>query len=500
MSDSPLIRDIEPPADLLAQWQGQVRTMADQPVVDEQDNTASLLAQLRIVADDLARPPRHDGGPKLIAAVSEAREPVMNAPTDFTVDDNHRPRAGYDNEAAAVLAASIAASNDRLSSGVTRLEAVVAVAANTVGGASASNAAMLEELRAQVDILQAGMRQMQTEIAESRTEIRAGATEVGTTRDQFIAAANEIRTHFVSAVGAAEGVNLTLSAEMLPRVDAALREIHSGAATLAAVRAEFAQASNAAQAQFVDAATVLRDAREQFATVANDARTNLVDALDMARTVNAKLSGEALPAVTQIVKDLRERSDAISLELKQQVDQQTKHQTELEAQLQEARARERAAQAREQEAREKETESRATAEQARAKEEEARAAVELARKSEAETRESADAAALQRAIGMLSVLEALDEAMTSLSGRADSASLNRLRHFERQARDMAKLVELEEIATNGAAEPGHHEIAARRIGTAAAGTIVDVRARGYTFRGRVVRPAQVVVSEPATGR
>jgi molecular chaperone GrpE (heat shock protein) len=115
----------------------------------------------------------------------------------------------------------------------------------------------------------------------------------------------------------------------------------------------------------------------------------------------------------------------------------------------------------------------------------------------AEAREEIDGerrGALQRAIGMLSVLESLDDLVASLNGRADDASIGRIRRFEREARTMAQLVELEEISTEGAVDPDLHEIVSTVGGTARAGAIVEVRQRGYVFRGRVVRPAQVVVS------
>jgi molecular chaperone GrpE len=108
--------------------------------------------------------------------------------------------------------------------------------------------------------------------------------------------------------------------------------------------------------------------------------------------------------------------------------------------------------------------------------------------------EAENAAALQRAIGMLSVLESLDDVVESLNGETSDASIDRIDHFEREARAMAQLVELEEIPTDGAVNPDLHEIVSTVGGSARAGTIVEVRQRGYTFRGRVVRPAQVVVS------
>ncbi|MDB4876561.1 MAG: molecular chaperone GrpE [Gemmatimonadetes bacterium] len=115
----------------------------------------------------------------------------------------------------------------------------------------------------------------------------------------------------------------------------------------------------------------------------------------------------------------------------------------------------------------------------------------------AEAREQIDGesrGALQRAIGMLSVLESLDDVVASVNGRADDASIGRIQRFEREARAMAQLVELEEIPSEGAVDPDLHEIVSTVGGTARAGSIVEVRQRGYTFRGRVVRPAQVVVS------
>jgi len=102
--------------------------------------------------------------------------------------------------------------------------------------------------------------------------------------------------------------------------------------------------------------------------------------------------------------------------------------------------------------------------------------------------------ALQRAIGMLSVLESLDDVIVTLRLKPDRRSVARLQHFEREARKMAGLVELEEIAVVGCVDPDQHEIVSTVGGTARVGTIVEVRQRGYMFRGRILRRAQVVVS------
>jgi molecular chaperone GrpE (heat shock protein) len=113
--------------------------------------------------------------------------------------------------------------------------------------------------------------------------------------------------------------------------------------------------------------------------------------------------------------------------------------------------------------------------------------------------EAEEGAALQRAIGMLSVLESLDDVVDALSGQADDPTADRICQFEREARAMARLVELDEIATEGAVDPDFHEIVSTVGGTTRAGAIVEVRQRGYTFRGRIVRRAQVVVSARGRG-
>jgi molecular chaperone GrpE (heat shock protein) len=102
--------------------------------------------------------------------------------------------------------------------------------------------------------------------------------------------------------------------------------------------------------------------------------------------------------------------------------------------------------------------------------------------------------AMQRAIGMLSVLESLDDVVATLRIKPDRRSVARLQHFEREARKMARLVELDEISTVGCVDPDQHEIVSTVGGKARTGTIVEVRQRGYTFRGRILRRAQVVVS------
>lgn len=102
--------------------------------------------------------------------------------------------------------------------------------------------------------------------------------------------------------------------------------------------------------------------------------------------------------------------------------------------------------------------------------------------------------ALQRAIGMLSVLESLDDVIVTLRLKPDRRSVARLQHFEREARKMAALVELEEIPVVGCVDPDQHEIVSTVGGKARTGTIVEVRQRGYMFRGRILRRAQVVVS------
>jgi molecular chaperone GrpE (heat shock protein) len=110
-------------------------------------------------------------------------------------------------------------------------------------------------------------------------------------------------------------------------------------------------------------------------------------------------------------------------------------------------------------------------------------------------RDAEKATALQRAIGMLSVLESLDDVVAGLEGKSDSDSLKRLQHFERQTREMARLVELEDIPVDGFVDPTRHEVVSTVRGSAARGMIVDLRQRGYSFRGRVVRPAQVIAAE-----
>ncbi len=110
------------------------------------------------------------------------------------------------------------------------------------------------------------------------------------------------------------------------------------------------------------------------------------------------------------------------------------------------------------------------------------------------TREAEWEGALQRAIGMLSVLESLDDVIATLRIKPDRRSVSRLQHFEREAREMARLVELEEIATIGCVDPDQHEIVSTVGGTVRTGTIVELRQRGYMFRGRILRRAQVVVS------
>jgi molecular chaperone GrpE (heat shock protein) len=110
------------------------------------------------------------------------------------------------------------------------------------------------------------------------------------------------------------------------------------------------------------------------------------------------------------------------------------------------------------------------------------------------SREAEWEGALQRAVGMLSVLESLDDVIATLRIKPDRRSVARLQHFEREARDMARLVELEEITTVGCVDPDQHEIVSTVGGKARTGTIVELRQRGYMFRGRILRRAQVVVS------
>lgn len=110
------------------------------------------------------------------------------------------------------------------------------------------------------------------------------------------------------------------------------------------------------------------------------------------------------------------------------------------------------------------------------------------------SREAEWEGAMQRAIGMLSVLESLDDVMTALRLKPDRRSVASVQHFEREARKMAKLVELDEISTVGCVDPDQHEIVSTVGGKARTGTIVEVRQRGYMFRGRILRRAQVVVS------
>jgi chromosome segregation ATPase/molecular chaperone GrpE (heat shock protein) len=110
-----------------------------------------------------------------------------------------------------------------------------------------------------------------------------------------------------------------------------------------------------------------------------------------------------------------------------------------------------------------------------------------------------DGAALQRAVGMLSVLESLDDALQALQSEQTPEARARIDHFERQARAMAGLVELEEIGTDGDVDEERHEIVGVDAKQGELGRIVDVRQRGYAFRGRVVRRAQVVVSGASAG-
>jgi molecular chaperone GrpE (heat shock protein) len=110
------------------------------------------------------------------------------------------------------------------------------------------------------------------------------------------------------------------------------------------------------------------------------------------------------------------------------------------------------------------------------------------------TRDAEWEGSLQRAIGMLSVLESLDDVIASLRIKPDRRSVARLQHFEREARMMARLVELDEIVAVGCVDPDQHEIVSTVGGKARVGTIVELRQRGYMFRGRILRRAQVVVS------
>jgi len=104
------------------------------------------------------------------------------------------------------------------------------------------------------------------------------------------------------------------------------------------------------------------------------------------------------------------------------------------------------------------------------------------------------AAALERAVAMLSVLESLDDAVRALAGQESDEARARIAHFERQARAMARLVELEEVDIDGGIDESRHEIVGVVADAGERDRIVEVRQRGYAFRGRVIRPAQVVVS------
>lgn len=108
-----------------------------------------------------------------------------------------------------------------------------------------------------------------------------------------------------------------------------------------------------------------------------------------------------------------------------------------------------------------------------------------------------DQAALQRAVAMLSVLESLDDAVRSLENQHSDEARRRIARFEREARAMAQVVELEEIPADGGVDEDRHEIVGVAAEDNAAGAIVEVRQRGYSFRGRVIRRAQVVVSGAA---
>jgi molecular chaperone GrpE len=107
-----------------------------------------------------------------------------------------------------------------------------------------------------------------------------------------------------------------------------------------------------------------------------------------------------------------------------------------------------------------------------------------------------DGEPLRRAVAMLSVLESLEDLVVSLGDRTDDESRRRMAQLGRRAREMAAVVDLDEIPTSGIAVPGLHEVLdSVEDSTLPSGSIITVRQHGYTFRGRVVRPAQVVVAD-----
>src|SRR6185503_6820292 len=264
-------------------------------------------------------------------------------------------------------------------------------------------------------------------------------------------------------------------------------------AQLDSLRAQTQQLTDALPTQAQANSSALGDAMTELRNFIDGAVSSLRQDVSASLKSANDAAAESLIAVNAvhatIVADAREQSERLSASLRAELSTSLKE--ELSTALAEMRKASRDARG----------DLHALAGDVREQASRNRLAEQEAAREVAALREAADAkrieddhAALQRAVAMLAVLESLDDALHALRREPDAAARDRIAHFERQARAMASLVELDEIATDGEFDEDRHEIVGVLPLDGDTDGAIEVRQRGYTFRGRVIRRAQVVVS------
>jgi molecular chaperone GrpE (heat shock protein) len=523
-TDEPTVRSTaelnapaEKPSDLLSAWRGQTRDFADQRVPDVEGDSAELFAQLRTIADDLAQPASRVA-PRMLGSGD------ADAVLDSGFGTDGAPPSSYDGEYAASpgdlsilreyidraerrLASIIADSQHSVAEGLResreRMEEALAVQpagsmqpANVSVDIAGVNAAIAEsETRLLNCVTEAISRAMTANQESLAAELRAShermtsalesnhaPVEVGLVAllesletverrlagrvseregnaaeshrilvDELRGVQSHITTSLESQVGRVVAGHGRMLAESEERIMAAVRR------EITQAMAERAPDSDALRAMLVESTGAVRKLEGEVSASRDTLHDRIADVKSIVETQVGAIAEQTRGLKEQLSAGEVSRLPALFHDLRADLEVS-------EAELVAAANRE----------------------------EDVRA--DAARR-ESEALEAENAAALQRAIGMLSVLESLDEVVAGLQGRSDSESLKRLQHFERETRAMARLVELEDIPADGMMDAERHEVVSTVRANAARGTILDLRQRGYSFRGRVVRPAQVIAAE-----
>jgi molecular chaperone GrpE len=100
---------------------------------------------------------------------------------------------------------------------------------------------------------------------------------------------------------------------------------------------------------------------------------------------------------------------------------------------------------------------------------------------------------------LLLVLDYLDMALSAPATEAESKALAAGVSLTRAKLTQAlELIDVKPIATSGRFDPALHEAAENRASTSAPGTILATLRPGYTWQGRILRPARVAVAAPTS--